>query len=62
MRYLLAIICPPLAVLLCGKLFQGLILSPILTACFWFPGIIHAWCVVSASYAYAGPKVVINVR
>jgi uncharacterized membrane protein YqaE (UPF0057 family) len=46
MRYLLAILCPPIAVLMCGKLFQGLILSPLLTLCFWVPGIIHACCVV----------------
>lgn len=47
MRILLAIIFPPLSVLLCGKWFQGLIISPLLTACFWVPGIIHALVVVN---------------
>lgn len=43
--YLLAIIFPPLAVLLSGKLFQAL-LNIILTLFFWIPGIIHAIMVV----------------
>lgn len=42
---LLAILCPPLAVLLCGKPIQALI-NLGLTMCFWLPGIIHAWGVV----------------
>ena len=45
MRYLLAIILPPLAVFLCGKPIQT-ILSIILTLCFWVPGVIHALFVV----------------
>ncbi|MCU6797926.1 MULTISPECIES: YqaE/Pmp3 family membrane protein [Paenibacillus] len=44
--YLLAILLPPLAVLLCGKPFQALI-NLILTLCFWLPGVIHAIMVVS---------------
>lgn len=48
MRYLLAIVCPPLAVLLCGKFFQALISVP-LTLCFLLPGVIHAVCVVSST-------------
>lgn len=47
MRILLAILCPPVAVLMCGKWFQGLFISPILTACLWVPGMIHALVVVS---------------
>ncbi len=45
MRYLLAILLPPVAVFLCGKPIQGII-SIILTLCFWIPGIIHALFVV----------------
>lgn len=48
--YLLAILLPPLAVLLCGKPFQ-FILNLILTLFFWFPGAIHACFVVSAKKA-----------
>lgn len=50
MRYFLAIILPPLAVLLCGKPIQFL-LNLILTLCLWIPGVIHAVCVVSSHKA-----------
>jgi len=50
MRYLFAIICPPLAVLLCGKPVQFLLNIP-LTLCLWLPGMIHAHSVVSAHLA-----------
>lgn len=43
---LLAIVFPPLAVLLCGKPIQAL-LNVFLTALVWLPGVIHAWGVVS---------------
>ncbi|MBD1380851.1 YqaE/Pmp3 family membrane protein [Metabacillus arenae] len=45
MMYLLAVVFPPLAVLLVGKPFQA-ILNFILTLIFWFPGAIHAILVV----------------
>lgn len=45
MRILLAIILPPLAVLLCGKPIQFLLNIP-LTLFFWIPGSIHAVLVV----------------
>lgn len=45
--YLLAILLPPIAVLLCGKPIQALI-NFILTCFFWIPGIIHAILVVNA--------------
>lgn len=45
MRYFLAIILPPLAVLLCGKPFQFL-LNIVLTILGWIPGVIHALFVV----------------
>lgn len=47
MRYLFAIICPPLAVLLCGKPFSAL-LNLFLTCIFWIPGCIHAFAVVNS--------------
>lgn len=45
--YLLAILLPPLAVLLCGKPIQALI-NILLTFAFWVPGVIHAILVVNA--------------
>lgn len=45
MLYLLAVVLPPVAVLLVGKPFQAL-LNLLLTICFWFPGAIHAILVV----------------
>lgn len=45
MRYLLAIVLPPLAVLLCGKPVQ-FVLNILLTLFFWVPGMIHAILVV----------------
>jgi uncharacterized membrane protein YqaE (UPF0057 family) len=48
MLYLLAIILPPVAVLLRGKPFQAL-LNLVLTICFWVPGVIHAWIVINGA-------------
>ena len=45
MRYLIAILLPPLAVFLCGKPMIG-VLNIILTLCFWIPGVVHALFVV----------------
>ena len=45
MRYLLAILLPPLAVLLCGKPIQ-FVLNIVLTLFFWVPGVVHAILVV----------------
>lgn len=50
MRYLLAIVLPPVAVLLCGKPFQ-FFLNIFLTICFWIPGMIHAILVVNSHLA-----------
>ena len=50
MRYLLAIILPPIAVLLCGKPVQFL-LNILLTLLFWIPGVIHAILVVNSHLA-----------
>lgn len=45
MLYFLAIVLPPVAVLLVGRPFQAL-LNLILTMIFWAPGAIHAILVV----------------
>ena len=50
MRYILAIILPPVAVLLCGKPIQA-VLNLILTLCFWIPGVVHALSVVNSHLA-----------
>lgn len=49
-RYLIAILLPPLAVLLCGKPVQ-FFLNIILTLCFYVPGAIHAVLVVNSHLA-----------
>lgn len=49
MRYLLAIVLPPVAVLSCGKPVQAL-LNLALTLCFYVPGMIHAVLVVNQHY------------
>lgn len=49
-RYLLAILLPPVAVFLCGKPIQGII-NIILTLAFFVPGVIHAILVVHGYYA-----------
>ncbi len=50
MLYLIAILLPPVAVLLCGKPFQA-ILNVILTLLFWVPGVVHAILVVNSYLA-----------
>ncbi len=50
MLYLLAILLPPVAVLMCGKPGQA-VLNLILTCCLWIPGAIHACLVVSSYHA-----------
>ena len=45
MRYLLAILLPPVAVLFSGRPFQAVI-NFFLTLCFWIPGAMHACMVV----------------
>ena len=46
MLYLLAILLPPLAVLLTGRPFQA-VLNLLLTMLFWIPGMLHAILVVN---------------
>ena len=50
MLYLIAILLPPLAVLLAGKPFQA-ILNILLTALLYLPGLLHAILVVHNHYA-----------
>ena len=50
MLYLVAVLLPPLAVLLAGKPFQAII-NLILTLLFYVPGLIHAIFVVHNHYA-----------
>ena len=59
MRYLLAIILPPLAVLLCGKPIQ-FVLNIFLTLLFWIPGVIHAILVVNSHLADKRTDKIIN--
>ncbi len=48
MRYLLAVLLPPLAVFQCRSGRQ-LALNLLLTACLWVPGVLHALVVVRAA-------------
>ena len=50
MRYLLAILLPPLAVFVCGKPIQAII-NLLLTLIFWIPGVVHALFVVHGHLA-----------
>ena len=50
MRYILAVLLPPVAVLMCGKPVQALF-NLILTLLLWIPGIIHAMFVVNSYLA-----------
>ena len=50
MMYLLAVVLPPLAVLLCGKPFQAIV-NVALTLLFWIPGTVHALFVAHNYYA-----------
>ena len=47
---LLAILLPPVAVLMCGKPVQS-VLNFFLTLCLWIPGVIHAILVVNSHNA-----------
>lgn len=50
MLYLLAIICPPVAVLFVGRPIQAL-LNLVLTLFLWLPGAIHAVLIVNEKKA-----------
>ncbi len=51
MRYLLAILLPPVAVLLCGKPFQALLNLLLCVLLLWVGGAVHAILVVNDYYA-----------
>ena len=59
MRYLIAVILPPLAVFLCGKIGQA-ILNCILTLFFFVPGVVHALMVVHSHEADKRNKALIR--
>ncbi len=50
MLYFLAIVLPPVAVLLTGKPIQAL-LNLLLTVLGWIPGVIHAFMVINSHKA-----------
>lgn len=50
MKYLLAVFCPPLAVLAAGKPGQA-VLNFVLCLFFYIPGLVHALCVVGEENA-----------
>lgn len=56
---ILAIVLPPLAVLLCGKPIRAL-LTVGLCVLFWLPGVIYAWSVVNATAADRRTKRITN--
>jgi len=49
-RYFLAILLPPIAVLSCGKPVQAIV-NLVLTLVFWIPGAVHALFVVHGLHA-----------
>ena len=55
LRYLLAVICPPAAVLGCRR-FDQFVLNVALTLCLWIPGVVHASFIVQHHIADAGPS------
>ena len=59
--YLIALIFPPLAVLMCGKPIQAL-LNTLFCLFFWIPGIIHAIMVVSDYKADKRLKILVNKK
>jgi uncharacterized membrane protein YqaE (UPF0057 family) len=60
--YLLAVLCPPFAVLCCGKPFQAVFVNLPLTLLFYFPGLIHACCLIgNLNKAQAGVVNSINI-
>lgn len=50
MRYLIAIVLPPVAVLCTGRPLSA-VLNVLLSACLWFPGVIHAIMCINADEA-----------
>ena len=61
MRYFLCILLPPIAVLTTGRI-GAFILSLILCALLWIPGIIHAILVTNKYYADKRHKELMNAQ
>ncbi len=59
MLYFLAILLPPVAVLLTGKPLQAL-LNLVLTILGWIPGVIHAFLVINSHKADRRNEALIN--
>lgn len=51
MLYLLAILLPPLAVLICGKPIQALLNLILTIFCVWIGGVLHAVMIVADAKA-----------
>lgn len=58
MLYLVALLLPPVAVLLVGKPFQAL-LNLVLTLCFYVPGAVHACLLVHEHYNDKRAKMIV---
>ena len=50
LRFFFCVVCPPIAVLMTGRI-ASFLLSLVLTLCLWIPGIIHACLVVNDYHA-----------
>ena len=50
MRYVLAVLLPPIAVLSCGKVFQAIV-NVLLLPFVWIPAVVHALFVVHNHHA-----------
>ena len=50
MKYLIAILCPPLAILMCGRVGAAM-LNVLLWLMLIIPGILHAWIVIADHHA-----------
>ena len=59
MKYLLCIVLPPAACIMANRKSAAL-LNLLLTLCFWVPGVIHAFFVVSAAEADRRNKALIQ--
>ena len=59
MKALFCIICPPFAILLCGKPFSAFF-NMFLCLFFWVPGVVHAFAVVDQSHTSKQTKQIVR--
>jgi uncharacterized membrane protein YqaE (UPF0057 family) len=59
MKALFCIICPPFAILLCGKPFSAMF-NMFLCMFFWIPGVVHAFAVVDQSHTSKQTKQIVR--